>query len=397
MGINMKRYGKSMVNLLLAILGVLALVLVVPKVLVFFAPFVVGWIIAAIAGPPVRFFEEKLKLKRKIGSAFVIVLVIGLVVLLLYFAGYLLVTQAIGWIGSWPELWKNLEQDIAGIGRTLERYLSKLPFGIRFNLNAEAQQIGTYLTDFFGKIGTPTIEAAGNIAKSIPNIFLGVVMALLSSYFFVADRKEINAWCAKNMPKGLQEQYFKIRNILLHSVGGYFKAQFKIEIWIYVLIALGLGILGVDYFLLIALGIAVLDFLPVFGSGAVLLPWAVIRFFTADYKMAIGLLITWGVGQLVRQLIQPKIVGDSVGIAPLPTLVLLFAGYKVSGVIGMIIAVPVGIVLDTMYKEGAFDTIKDSIRILLKGLNDYRRITPEDKADLEEKQEESSAKENTEQ
>ena len=141
---------------------------------------------------------------------------------------------------------------------------------------------------------------------------------------------------------------------------------------------IGLAVLKVDYFALIALGIAFLDFLPVFGSGAVLWPWAVIRLFTADYKMAIGLMIIWGIGQLVRQLIQPKIVGDSVGVAPLPTLFLLYVGYRIGGMVGMIIAVPLGIVLFTMNDEGAFDTVKKSVQIIADGINRFRKLEDEE-------------------
>ena len=74
-----------------------------------------------------------------------------------------------------------------------------------------------------------------------------------------------------------------------------------------------------------------MDFLPVFGAGAVMIPWALIKIFDKDYKLAIGILIIWGIGQLVRDIIQPKIVGDSVGISPIPTLFLLFLGYKFNG------------------------------------------------------------------
>ena len=134
------------------------------------------------------------------------------------------------------------------------------------------------------------------------------------------------------------------------AVGGYFKAQFKIEIWMYLLLVVGFTVLNVNYTLLIALGIAVFDFLPVFGTGTVLIPWAVIKILSSDYKMAVGLLIIWCVGQLARQIIQPKIVGDSVGVPPIPTLFLLFIGYKAAGVFGMIIAVPIGIILVNMYE-----------------------------------------------
>ena len=146
----------------------------------------------------------------------------------------------------------------------------------------------------------------------------------------------------------------------------------------YLLLLIGLGVLRVSYFGLIALVIAFLDFLPFLGTGTVLIPWAVIRFLTADYKVAVGLLVIWGVGQLARQLIQPKIVGDSIGVPPLPTLFLLYIGYKISGVLGMIIAVPVGLLVFSMYEEGAFDTTKNSVLILAAGINNFRRLKRED-------------------
>ena len=146
------------------------------------------------------------------------------------------------------------------------------------------------------------------------------------------------------------KKYEVFYNSIKQAVGGYFKAQFRIELWIYILILIGLVILDVKYAILIALLIAILDFLPFFGSGAVFLPWAIISFLCGEYVRTIGFLIIWGVGQLVRQLIQPKIMGDSIGMEPLPTLFLLYIGYKAAGVIGMIIAVPIGIIVVNMKK-----------------------------------------------
>ena len=94
--------------------------------------------------------------------------------------------------------------------------------------------------------------------------------------------------------------------------------------------------------------------------------------------MAVGLLIIWCVGQLVRQMIQPKIVGDSMGLDAIPTLFLLFIGYKAAGVAGMILAVPIGIIIINLYEEGVFDTTKQSIQILAAGFNGFRKIRPED-------------------
>jgi len=143
----------------------------------------------------------------------------------------------------------------------------------------------------------------------------------------------------------------------------------------------------VEYAFLIAIGIAILDFFPFFGTGTVMVPWAIIKFLTGDYKMMIGLLIIWGVGQLVRQFIQPKIVGDSIGLKPIPTLFLLFIGYRFGSVLGMIIAVPVGIILINLGKAGVFDTTRDSARILAVKLNRFRRLDKEDYKLLEPEEE----------
>ena len=188
----------------------------------------------------------------------------------------------------------------------------------------------------------------------------------------------------KFIPASVRHYLDLIRRSFRNAVGGYFKAQFKIECWIYILLVIGLMILGVDYAFLVAFGIAVLDFLPVFGTGTVMVPWAVIELLSENYRMMFGLIAIWLIGQLVRQVIQPKIVGDSIGMDAIPTLFLLYIGYRVAGVLGMILAVPIGIILVNLYEEGAFDTTRQSLRILVAGFNHFRRIRPDDMAVVEE-------------
>lgn len=380
----MRKYSKALVNIAVAVALFFAVIILLPKALVFFAPFVVGWIIALIAGPLVRFFEEKIKIKRKAGSAFVIIVIIALVVLLLYLIIAQLAEQVAGLIEALPEMWAGVETDLENIGQTLSGLLEKLPGESSLKVDDFVEQIEIVLGDFVGKIGTPTIAAAGNFAKQLPSFFIGMIMALLSAYLFVAERDQINEWFRTHMPASIQMRYRTIRRSLVHSVGGYFKAQLKIEIWMYLLLLIGLGLLRVNYFALIALGIAFLDLLPFLGTGTVLIPWAVIQILTADLKKAVWLLIIWGGGQLARQLIQPKIMGDSMGVPALPTLFLLFIGYKIGGVIGMIVAVPVGLLLYSLYQEGAFETTKNSVMILTAGINRFRRLGKEDMFEVDE-------------
>lgn len=380
----MNKYIKALTNLAVALVIFLLVILLLPRLLIFFSPFVVGWIVALIASPLVRFLEEKVKIKRKAGSAFVIIVVIGLVVLVLYLVGAKLVQEILSLIDSLPDIWLGLESEFSEIGNNLNVVYSRLPDNVQASISDMIQSVGTYLGEIFGQMSSPTIEGVGNFARQVPSMIIALIMALLSSYFFVAERESINDWFRRHMPAAVQTNYRILRHSLVNAVGGYLKAQLRIEIWMYLLLVIGLTILQVNYALLIALGIAFMDILPFFGTGTIMVPWAIIKILSSDYKMAVGLLIIWGVGQLVRQVIQPKIVGDSLGMPPLPTLILLYVGYRLSGVIGMIVAVPIGLIVVNMYEEGAFETTKNSIRILVAGLNRFRRLEPEDMAVVEE-------------
>lgn len=384
----MKKYVKALINLAIALFSFLLLIFLVPRLLVFFSPFVVGWIVAWIASKPVHFFETKLKIRRKAGSAVVIVLVIFLVLLAIYFAGSKLVEEGTALVNALPAIWESAEADLDEIAQNLSVVYERLPQDLQQGISGVREEITSYLGTIVSEISTPTIEAVGNFAKQVPAVVIGVIMTLLSSYCFVAERDNIAAWFCRVAPASVQERYRTVKRSMVKAVGGYLKAQFRIELWMYLLLVIGLAFLEVNYVLLIAFLIAVLDFIPFFGTGTVLVPWAVIKILSKDYKMAIGLLVIWGVGQLVRQLIQPKIVGDSIGMKPIPTLFLLYIGYRLGSVVGMIVAVPIGLIAYTMYTEGAFDTTRNSLLILVNGLNRFRRL---DEQDLKELRDQSSS------
>ncbi len=380
----LRTYLKVLMNLGITGIALLFVIFLLPKILVFFMPFVIGWIIAWIANPLVHFFESKLKIMRKAGTAFVIVAVIALVVLAGYLIGAKVIQEAIGLLHELPAMWSGLEEDFRMIAKNLDVVYRRFPADLRNTIADMGEQMGTYLGDMVGQAGTPTIEAVGNFAKHVPSAIIGIIMCLLSSYFFVAEKDCLSAMMKKHMPVAIAYRWDMMARSFKRAVGGYFKAQFKIEIWMYLLLVIGFSILNVKYALLIALGIAALDFFPIFGTGTVLIPWAIIKILSADYKMAVGLLIIWCGGQLARQIIQPKIVGDSIGISPIPTLFLLFIGYQVAGVFGMILAVPIGIIGVNMYEEGVFDTTLKSLKILFAGINNFRRLNEEDMAGVQE-------------
>lgn len=377
---SIRTYLKVFLNLATALAILLFCIFLLPKCIWFFMPFIIGWIISLIASPVVRFFEEKLKVRRKAVSAVVIVAVLAVVVLLVYLLIAKLIKEGIGFVNELPAIWNGILAEFDQVGANLEGIYNRMPADMQYTLDHIGQEMGDYFSEIMTNIELPSFAAVGNVAKQIPDAFLSMVICLLSAYFFVADKTYMSNVMEKYVPGAIRYRFDLIRRSFRKAIGGYFKAQFKIECWVYILLVIGLMILDVNYAFLVALGIAFLDFLPVFGTGTVMIPWAVIEFLSKDYKMMFGLLAIWLVGQLVRQVIQPKIVGDSIGVDAIPTLFLLYIGYQMAGMIGMILAVPIGIILMNLYEEGVFDTTRQSIQILVAGFNRFRKIRAADMA-----------------
>lgn len=368
------KYLKILVNFLVALFVIVCLAVLLPRAVLFFMPFVIGWIISAIANPLVRLLEKKMKIVRKHSSMVIIIGVLAAVVGLGYLAASRIVLEAGNLIANLPQIYANWQEDFEEIGQNLQVFYNRLSPDIQKSIQNVSTNFAEYASSLVQAIGEPTFEAAGNFAKNVPSTLISIIMCLISAYFFTADHDRILDTLRKNIPSEIFGKVSGVIHDLKSVVGGYFKAQFKIMGVVYVILVIGLLILKVNYALLVSFAIAFLDMLPFFGTGTVLAPWAIIKILSNDYQMAVGLLILYAVSQVVRQVIQPKIVGDTIGMDPLATLFFMFIGYKVSSIIGMIIAVPIGMILINLYQAGVFDNQIRCVRELVKDINEFRRF-----------------------
>lgn len=365
-------YWKVIVSLTFSLLATVLFLYVGFRFLVFFTPFVIGWLISAIASPLVNWLEKRLKITKKLGSVLIIIGVLAALILLFYFAGSRLWREIRSLLENLPYMYSDIERGLDEIGNNMAGVFGMLPTGIQDGWNALINNLDKTAGDLMSKISEPTISVAGRAAKGIPSILISTIMTVISSYFFIAEREEVLVWAKKAAPDPIVRRMTMVMDNLKYAVGGYFKAQLKIMAVVFLILVIGFLILGVHFGFVFALLISFLDFLPFFGTGTALIPWAVYKFMVGDYKMVIGLVVLYGVTQLVRQLIQPKLVGDSIGLNPLLTLVLLYVGYKVGGVFGMIFAVPIGLIVINLYKAGAFDYLLVDIKILVEGIMSLR-------------------------
>ncbi len=377
---------KIALNLICPLAVLLLALWLVPRILVFFMPFVVAGIIAWIVTPLVNLMEKHLRLKRKASMVVVIVLVIGLVVLILYGLCSLLVNMLGSFLNDLPELWNGLLEDSSSLDDILQKLLFFLPeeqtSSILNFLSNSTDTVGDALNSLSSFLLDRAAGIAASAAGQLGNVFISVIMCLIAVFFFVLDRDSLGKLMAR-LSENLRHNIEVIRNSISHSVGGYFKAQIQIEVWIYLLLTVCLGLLRVRYFPLAALGIAILDMLPVFGTTIILAPWAVICLLNGQVFKALGLIALTAGAQLVRQMIQPKYVGESLGMPPVPTLFLLYAGYRLGGVTGMIVSVPLGILAVALYKEGLLKGVEDSLALLSGRFRAFRQYDEEEKEEIQ--------------
>lgn len=365
-------YWKVAVSLAFSLIGTILFIVIGVKLLLYFMPFVIGWFISFIAYPLVCWLEKRLKIVKKLGSMLIIVAVLAVIVGGIYFGGSRLVYEIGELMKDFPDMYTQLEDGLGQIGTNLQGVFKILPEGIQTGWNAVVQNLDQSMGSLISRMGDPAVTAAGNFVKTIPSIMIAVIVAVVSAYFFIAQREQVIEWANRVAPEPIQRRMTMVIDNLKFAVGGYFKAQFKIMFVVFIILLVGFEVLNINYAVLLGILIAFLDFLPFFGTGTALIPWAVYKLLIGNYRMTIALLILYAVTQVIRQLIQPKLIGDDVGLNPLATLVFLYMGYKLGSLLGMIFAVPIGMIAINMYKAGAFDYILDDVKILASGILSLR-------------------------
>ena len=331
----------------------------------FFWPFVASWILALLATPLCNFLEKHIKLNKKWSSAVIIVLVL----LALAGIGYLAVTklgrELMGLFSGAPEYYVYVQRTIKSFGDSLTNIVS--PISSDFG-----KQIQGFFTDFLSQMGgiinkfaPKGVEMMGSAAADLTNGFIGTVVMIISAYLFIADRERLTEGFWSIVPEDLKPTVRDIKDKVIAALGGFLLAQFKIMCIVFVILLAGFFLMGNPYALLLALVISFVDLLPILGTGTILIPWTLFCFVQRDYRQAMFLIILYVVCLVARQFLQPKMIADSMGLDSMATLVLIYTGYKLNGMKGMILALLAGVIILSLYRLGLFDRkIKRMSRLL---------------------------------
>lgn len=366
-------YKRICVHLAIVLCGILFLVFVLPRLARFFTPLIIAWIIAMMANPLVRFLEKRIKIMRKHGSAIVIVLVIVAISGLLYAVTAALFTQVSSMFETLPGIYENVMDNLQQFAFSLHEKYDIIPANIKNFFSDNESKINEYIMAALNSLSTSPVSAVGSVASSIVDTFIISILTLMIAYFFTAGNDKIKSVVKKCMPAGISDSIEIIKNTVFIAIGGYLKACFQIMIVMFIILLLFFLVMKVDYAVPVALITAILDFLPFIGTGTVLMPWAVYSVITGEYLKALALVMAYLVTMIVRRLLEPKLVGDSIGMSPFLTLISMFIGYRLTGMIGLIIGIPVGMVLKEFYEKGLFNHTIEGVKILAGRINEYRK------------------------
>ncbi|MFY9272736.1 MAG: sporulation integral membrane protein YtvI [Thermacetogeniaceae bacterium] len=317
-------------------------------------PFFLAYLIAVILNPLIKLLEKRLRFPRTLGTLFSMIIFLFLIGGIFYVLISNLVQELVDLSIYLTNYSRDLNEWTISMGlEKLQYYLEKL--NIPSNIIEEAGKELWESLDVIKGIVSGFLTHFFNFAAALPQYFVLLVLTFIISFFFARDYDLIKDNVSLFFQRWISEKWNKalhrVSRCLQRALHGYIKA---IAILISItgfLSLIGLSIFGVRYAYVLALVVALLDLLPVVGPGTVYVPWGIMMLITGEVRFGIGLLILYGIIVVVRQILEPKLVGENIGLHPLTTLVSLYLGYKLLGFWGFIIGPAVVIIYKAFVKN----------------------------------------------
>ncbi len=329
------------------------------------APFIFAFLIAMLLQKPIRAVAKKTKIKKGILGAVAVILIIAIIISALVLVGYrifvefkgfgeyvmhkaenlpLLITEAERWIVEkmtfLPDSLEKTAMD--AIHDFADKLLLATETGVH-SLIPETPEIGESLSGFdFSMLATP-LGGILSTAKQIPAILTAVLISIIACFFITCDYDNITSMIKNNVSEEHERAIVKTKKLFGDIMGKMVKSYTTIIFITFCEVSIGLNILkliGVyngGYILVISICTALLDILPVFGTGTVLVPWAIFSLITSNYGLGIGLLVLYALITVIRQILEPHLVAMNVGLPPIATLMGMYLGLQIFGVLGIFI------------------------------------------------------------
>lgn len=325
------------------------------------APFLVAFGVAMFLQKPVRKISQKTKLSKKIIAAASVILILAALVSVVALVGYKIVVEFRGLWSFILEKLRNLPELIQSIESWIISHLAILPDSLEKTaigaLNDFTDKLLLLLVEQKNTFGSLESSSGGfdfsvitaplgsliSTAKRIPTFFAAALISIVACFFLSCDYDNFTNTIKKSLSEEKEKTLVRVKRLFSDILGKMFKSYATIILITFCEVAIGLnimklfGVYDYGYITAISIIIALIDIFPVLGTGTILIPWAILSFITGNIGLGIGLLIMYAVISVLRQIIEPKLVSMNIGIHPVFTLLGMYLGAQLFGVLGIFI------------------------------------------------------------
>lgn len=347
----LNKYQSSIKKLILIIIIFTTIYVSITYLFPFFAPFIIAIIVSYINEPVIRLLQN-FKISRKVAAVISLLLTMSILVIVI----------TLGIIKIYDELTilrnnlaiysSDISMQINNLANKITNFYNALPVEVTDAITKNLASFSNKLTNII----TAIIQYTINTASSIPKLAVFFIVTILSTYFISSDRKKISLFIYKQLPLSWKKEFSNLKNNTIKALLGYFKAMLILMGFTFIEVSVGLFILNVKYAFIIALIVAISEVIPIVGTGAVMIPWILWNLVIGDMPLAFGLAILYILGVLIRQIMEPKIVGSQIGLHPLVTLLSMYIGLKFFGILGMFIG-PISLIIVKNFQNAGLMTL----------------------------------------
>ncbi len=307
-------------------------------------PFAVGALIAAAVSPLAKKISEHSKISHRAANAILVFLLLVTVFLCVGLAAKRLICELGELASGIGEDGDPISRFIGDIAELINGLGDKLSTALRTDAmrRVSADSIDAFLSGIVKNaadgISTFLSSTVSSIASSLPKLLFAIAVTVITAFYFALDREKISVAFSGIMPEKFRGLWRGMKKEAAQTAGRYLRAFSLLLLIMFSVLFLGLTIIGAEYALLLAAVTAVVDILPVLGVGTILVPWSVISYISGNISRGTAILILYVAVIILRQFLEPKIIGKSLGIHPLLSLFAMYLGIRVFGVIGVILA-----------------------------------------------------------
>ena len=366
-----KEFTKNILNIIIPIFCFTVVILFLPILIKFSFPFLIGFLMSLIIKPIVNKIEKIPFLKKTHASIFILLTLFIILFILGYFGFSLLYDKSYLFLKELPEQYQNLKLKLDIFIKENNDFIVHLPSNIRTNVLNFSTNLDKEIANLSQKLIKPTLTLSIDLLTSFPSILINVLFIIFSTYQFSVNSDKYIEWIKKKFSNEKMDNFIKLKNESINIFKKWLLAQFKIMFFVWLVLFIGLTVIKSTNPFWMASLIAFLDFLPAFGVGFIMFPWILISLLNGNFYFTFGLIIIYILTQVTRNFLQPIFCGVEFGLNALTTMIAIFIGFQLKGLVGMIFAIPIYTMIVFLYRNRFFDNFTNSLKYFYNRIEEF--------------------------